>query len=141
MANSFSGPVVVGWQVGVPSGWGTYGLNLALQLADKGIEVGLPFLAQTLDLTEDQEQQLRQAISGHATYAGLASAGNSHHFESPFLRALGDGLDFPSFWSPGRDPRTWASFFSNQLKYHRPIWKRRANSTPSSPDRAGTLEY
>lgn len=52
MPHSFSGSLVIGWQVGVPSGWGTYGLNLALQLTDKGVEVGLPFLAQTLNVTE-----------------------------------------------------------------------------------------
>ena len=88
MANSFSGPVVIGWQVGVPSGWGTYGVNLALQLADKGIEVGLPFLAQTLNLTEDQEQRLRRAIADHAKYTGLGSQGKSHHLSQTVLLLL-----------------------------------------------------
>jgi len=30
MSRSLFGPLVIGGQVGVPSGWGTYGLNLAL---------------------------------------------------------------------------------------------------------------
>lgn len=88
-------PVVVGWQVGVPSGWGTYGLNLAVQLSAKGVEVGLPFLAQTLNVTAEQNELLSQALNDHRRYAGLV--GSERHVPSAFLRALGDGLDFPPF--------------------------------------------
>lgn len=93
-------PVIIGWQVGVPSGWGTYGLNLAVQLSEKGIDVGLPFLAQTLNVTSDQNALLAYALKSHGKYAGLTAA--ERQAPSAFLRALGDGLDFPPFldgWS------------------------------------------
>lgn len=92
--------VVIGWQVGVPSGWGTYGLNLAVQLSEKGIGVGLPFLAQTLNVTSGQNALLAEALKAHSKYAGLSVT--EQHVPSAFLRALGDGLDFPPFlddWS------------------------------------------
>ena len=40
MAGDFA-QVGIGWEVGVPSGWGTYGVNLAVELARKGIEPAL----------------------------------------------------------------------------------------------------
>ena len=102
MSRIFLSPVVIGWQVGVPSGWGTYGLNLAFQLASKGVEVGLPFLAQTLNATKEQDVVLKSALEQHPHFAGLIAQDARHVLTSPFLRALGDGLDFPPFldsWS------------------------------------------
>ncbi len=97
MPPSISGPVVIGWQVDVASGWGTYGLNLALQLASKGVEIGLPFLAQTLNVTEEQERLLKGPLSDHKRFADMAKHSDRVAIDSPFLRALGDGLDFPPF--------------------------------------------
>jgi glycosyltransferase involved in cell wall biosynthesis len=99
-SRSLSGPVVIGWQVGVPSGWGTYGLNLALQLAEKGVDVGLPFLAQTLNVTPEQDALLQPALAQHEHFAGLPRQKGGEALQSPFLRALGDGLDFPPFLDP-----------------------------------------
>lgn len=93
---------MIGWQVGVPSGWGTYGLNLTLQLIGKDVDVGLPFLAQTLNVTPDQDAKLQSALSNHDRFAQLPSQDGGTRLNSPFLRALGDGLDFPPFldaWS------------------------------------------
>lgn len=93
-------PIVVGWQVGVASGWGTYGVNLAVQLRAKGFDVGLPFLSQTLNITAEQNALLEPALRAHKRYASLPT--DERHLSSAFLRALGDGLDFPPFlddWS------------------------------------------
>jgi len=90
-------PVVIGWQVGVPSGWGTYGLNLAVQLTAKGIEIGLPFLADTLTVTPAQNDLLRPALENHPDFAALARSSNDKTVNSVFLRSLGDGFDFPPF--------------------------------------------
>lgn len=88
-------PIVIGWQVGVPSGWGTYGLNLAVQLCQKNVDVGLPFLAQTLNVTAEQQAVLQAPLQSHNHYAALSTA--DRKLPSAFLRALGDGLDFPPF--------------------------------------------
>lgn len=40
MSDGFS-KVGIGWQIAVPSGWGTYGTNLRLALARRGIEPAL----------------------------------------------------------------------------------------------------
>jgi len=97
VASSVAAPVMIGWQVGVPSGWGTYGLNLAAQLTAKGIETALPFLAETLTVTGEQNAILASALERHAEYAALARSSNDKIIDSVFLRALGDGLDFPPF--------------------------------------------
>ncbi len=97
MSGAVAAPVMIGWQVGVPSGWGTYGLNLAVQLTQKGIEPALPFLAETLTLTAEQNTILAPVLDCHPEYAALARGCNDKTVESVFLRALGDGLDFPPF--------------------------------------------
>lgn len=95
-----STPILIGWQVGVPSGWGTYGLNLATQLVSKGVDIGLPFLANTLNVTEEQGALLKPALDSHGQFATLSTNGSSGRLSSTFLRALGDGLDFPPFLDP-----------------------------------------
>lgn len=100
MPPAVSEPIVIGWQVGVPSGWGTYGLNLAVQLGAKKVGVGLPFLAQTLNVMPEQNAVLQSALESHKHYAVLSEG--ERKLTSAFLRALGDGLDFPPFlddWS------------------------------------------
>ena len=106
MTSLFPGPIVIGWQVGIASGWGTYGLNLASQLALKGYEVGLPFLAPTLKVTENQGRTLKAALANHKQYVSKMRGSGGLHLRSPFLRAMGDGLDFPPFldaWSGSPD--------------------------------------
>lgn len=100
MSETVSAPIVIGWQVGVPSGWGTYGLNLAVQLCTKGIDVGLPFLAQTLNVTSEQNALLKPALGAHRDYQALSNEETGRQLSSTFLRALGDGLDFPPFLDP-----------------------------------------
>lgn len=102
MSQKVSAPIIIGWQVGVPSGWGTYGLNLAVQLCAKGVEIGLPFLANTINVTADQQSIIQPALDGHARYASFGKGDPHKRLNSTFLRALGDGLDFPPFlddWS------------------------------------------
>lgn len=106
MKEPISQPVVIGWQVGVPSGWGTYGLNLALQLAQKGVDVGLPFLAKTLNLSDTQSDLLASAIVNREYFRNTEGKIEGQPVSGIFLRALGDGLDFPPFldgWSADTD--------------------------------------
>ncbi len=102
MKGPISQPVMIGWQVGVPSGWGTYGLNLALQLGEKGVDIGLPFLAKTINLTGTQPNVLAAAIANRERFRNTDGKIEGQAVAGIFLRALGDGLDFPPFleaWS------------------------------------------
>jgi glycosyltransferase involved in cell wall biosynthesis len=85
--------VGIGWQVGVPSGWGTYGVNLALQLVARGITPVLPFLASHPAVTPFQAAPLAEALAAHATWARRFEDDPVLNF--PFLHALGDKLDHP----------------------------------------------
>jgi glycosyltransferase involved in cell wall biosynthesis len=106
MKGPISQPVVIGWQVGVPSGWGTYGLNLALQLSEKDVDTGLPFLAKTLNLSGKQSDLLAPVIVNRERFRNAAGKIEGQAVAGIFLRALGDGLDFPPFleaWSADLD--------------------------------------
>jgi glycosyltransferase involved in cell wall biosynthesis len=84
----------IGWQVGVPSGWGTYGVNLAVQLARKAVTPVLPFLEEGADLTPEQAAILAGPIKDHPRWADLASRPAA--FDFPLLYALGDVLELPN---------------------------------------------
>lgn len=84
----------IGWQVGVPSGWGTYGANLAVELVKRGIAPELFFLAAPLALTSGQTQALADPLDRHAAWRAARAKGDVH-VDFPILHALGDKLDFP----------------------------------------------
>ena len=73
----------IGWEIGLPSGWGMYGLNLALDLRRRGIDPALFFVADTLRRLPPPALQAAVGMAWPATV------------DFPFLQALGDRLDFP----------------------------------------------
>lgn len=84
----------IGWQVGVASGWGTYGTNLAVELAARGVRPALFFVADPLNLTPAQAAQLADPLSRHAQWREARRKGEVK-VDFPILHALGDKLDFP----------------------------------------------
>src|SRR5687768_13802494 len=84
----------IGWQVGVASGWGTYGTNLAVELVGRGIEPVLFFVADPLTLTPAQAAAVAEPLARHASWRAARAKGDvTAGF--PILHALGDKLDFP----------------------------------------------
>ena len=86
--------VGIGWQIGVPSGWGTYGLNLAFELARSGHIPEIFFTVPRPTLTEHQSQvlvpYLKRQPANHAAFRA-----GPLHVPGPMLHALGDKLEFP----------------------------------------------
>src|SRR5690349_19197863 len=82
----------IAWQVGVPSGWGTYGVNLAVQLARKGFTPTLFFLDQQTTLTQEQAEILAGPLAERDKWAAAAREPAEYPF--PILHALGDQLEF-----------------------------------------------
>lgn len=89
--------LALGWQVGVPSGWGTYGINLAVQLVRKGIEPIIPYSVLSPTLTEAQIATLAPAFEAFPHWSAVAQAGGDVPF--PVLHALGDKLDWPESYA------------------------------------------
>lgn len=85
----------IGWQVGVPSGWGTYGTNLAVELVRRGIRPALFFVADPLRMRADHEALLAEPLARHGDWARARRAGPVRT-DFPILHALGDRLDWPS---------------------------------------------
>lgn len=87
--------LVIDWQAGTQSGWGVYGLNLALHAIRSGR--AFPVLLSTPDLTgvtSLQQRLLKEALEGHRQVAEFAAlhGDKSLEIEHPVLRALGNGL-------------------------------------------------
>ena len=103
----------IAWQVGLPSGWGTYGVNLAVELAKRGLEPELFFRATDLTLTPEQNALLQPAFSrlpgNSAAFRNKTAA-----FDYPMLHALGDKLDLPDVLAPLRgSPDVGLVFFES----------------------------
>jgi glycosyltransferase involved in cell wall biosynthesis len=91
----------IGWQLGVPSGWGTYGVNLALELVARGIEPELFFKSADLALSSAAMERLSPALARQPdNIAAFKSQGG--RFDYPILHALGDKLAQPPFMQPLR---------------------------------------
>ncbi len=84
----------IGWQIGVPSGWGTYGVNLAVELVRRKIAPELFFLARSLALTPAQQQALSVPLAKQPEWFAAYQRG-AVDLDFPMLHALGDHLDFP----------------------------------------------
>lgn len=84
----------IGWQVGVASGWGTYGTNLAVELVGRGIDPALFFIADPLTLTPVQAAALKEPLAAYPAWRAARAKGEVHT-GFPILHALGDRLDFP----------------------------------------------
>jgi glycosyltransferase involved in cell wall biosynthesis len=104
--------VGIGWSVGAPTGWGTYGTNLAVELTRMGISPVLFMLAQNLNLSPEQAMLLTPAISQSARWRALTKDGPQLDF--PLLLSLNDGLEFfdPLSGSRGR-PMVGIPFFES----------------------------
>jgi len=92
MAGVFS-QVGIGWTVGVPSGWGTYGANLAVELMRQGIEPALFLLHQQAKLPREQAELLRPALFKRREWHARSARGGLK-LDFPMLLSLGDKLDF-----------------------------------------------
>ncbi len=84
----------IGWQIGVPSGWGTYGVNLAVELTRRKIAPELFFLARSLTLTAAQQQALSAPLAKQPEWFAAYQRG-AVDLDFPMLHALGDQIDFP----------------------------------------------
>jgi glycosyltransferase involved in cell wall biosynthesis len=85
--------VGIGWQIGVPSGWGTYGVNLAVELAKRDIEPALFLLAAKLKLTEPQIALMRPLVAKQREWYAAAAAGGLQ-LDFPMLHPMSDGFQF-----------------------------------------------
>ena len=114
MAESFS-KVGIGWQVGVPSGWGTYGVNLAVELAKRGIEPALFLLSAHLKLTQPQIELLRPLVAKHKDWYAAATAGGLK-LDFPMLHPMGDGFGFHDVLNGVRGrPNVGVPFFESAV--------------------------
>lgn len=88
----------IAWEIGVESGWGTYGLNLALQAARKGVFPEMYFVSPRLALDPLRQTLLQPALKQGQFLRRLWETQNSQlDGRGPVLHALGDGLLFPEF--------------------------------------------
>ncbi len=107
--------VGIGWTVGVPSGWGTYGANLAYELARRGIEPAIFMLSPELRMTKMQLDTLRPAILRLGEWSGAAKAGGLK-VDFPLLLALNDDLSFFDLLSGARGhPMVGVPFFESAV--------------------------
>jgi glycosyltransferase involved in cell wall biosynthesis len=103
----------IGWTVGLKSGWGTYGLNLAVQCALKGVKPAILTLAPEPAVTEAQAAVLQPALAEYPKWNEVFSRG-SGDLNFPLLHALGDKLDFPPTGYKGR-PDIGVVFFETAV--------------------------
>lgn len=85
--------LVLDWPIGGGTGWGTFGLNLALELARRGIRP-LLFLPPATDLHPLHRHRLRRPIAEQRELAAALTGAGSATIEcdEPVLRALGNGF-------------------------------------------------
>jgi glycosyltransferase involved in cell wall biosynthesis len=84
----------IGWQVGVPSGWGVYGVNLALELAKRNLTPEIYLVQSQIALTEAQAALLAPHLARQPkNFEAFRS--DTVAFSGPMLRCMGDQLDLP----------------------------------------------
>lgn len=107
--------VGIGWPVGQPCGWGTYGANLVYELAKRGIEPAIFMLSPELRMTKAQLDTLRPAILKLAEWSGAAKAGGLK-LDFPLLLGLADDLAFFDLLSGARGrPMAGVPFFESAV--------------------------
>jgi glycosyltransferase involved in cell wall biosynthesis len=84
----------IGWQIGVPSGWGVYGVNLALELSRLGVAPEIFFSQPQIALTAEQAARLGPHLLRQPANFAQFKVGPVK-LEAPMLHALGDKLDLP----------------------------------------------
>ncbi len=106
----------IGWHLGVPSGWGTYGTNLSLQLAQKGIEPALLFTSKRPALTKEQADVLLPYLERNRSTYGPEVQEGAGIFDFPILHALSDMLDhFPDHTRIKGKPEFGVVFFESAV--------------------------
>jgi glycosyltransferase involved in cell wall biosynthesis len=81
----------IGWEIGVLSGWGMYGLNLSLDLVRRGIAPALFFVNR--DFAAAPPPALTHAVAQSRRWSAAFQAGPVA-LPFPMLHALGDRLEF-----------------------------------------------
>ena len=88
--------VGIGWAVGMPTGWGTYGSCLAIELARLGIEPAIFILDPEIRLPVAHLELLKPAILKITSWREAASRGGMV-LDFPMLIALGNKLEFADY--------------------------------------------
>ncbi len=108
--------VCIGWQVGSPSGWGVYGLNLAVQAARLGVQPD--FLVVTADppLTPLQIRLLEPAFRRYPALRAALKAEQAIAYRGPVIHGLADDLtQAPALRRVKGSVEIGAVFFENGL--------------------------
>lgn len=112
MSDSFS-KVGIGWQIAVASGWGTYGTNLTLALARRGIEPALFLIASQLRVTQPQVEVLRPLVQKQKEWYSAAQSGDLV-LDFPLLHPMADGFKFHNVLKGARGrPNVGIPFFES----------------------------
>jgi glycosyltransferase involved in cell wall biosynthesis len=99
----------------MPSGWGTYGSNLAYELARRGIEPAIFMVSPELRMTKAQLDTLRPAIEKLGAWNAAAKAGGLK-LDFPLLLALNDDLSYFDLLSGARgQPTVGVPFFESAV--------------------------
>ncbi|MCF8481687.1 MAG: glycosyltransferase family 4 protein [Rhodospirillum sp.] len=106
----------IGWQVGVPSGWGTYGLNLCVHLERLGHRAVPLSLAHDLSLDPLTERLLAPTLREHMFADKLRVLHGALDLPHPVLHGLGDGLEVSDFSDANRGaPDIGVVFFESAV--------------------------
>ncbi|MGB0695478.1 MAG: glycosyltransferase family 4 protein [Rhodospirillaceae bacterium] len=84
----------IGWQVGLPSGWGTYGMNLTLRLVTQGHQPVPLSLAQQVSVTPLELRLLERPIQAFRMTQKLMELHGRLDLPHCVLHGLGDQLLF-----------------------------------------------
>ena len=95
MAGNFS-QAGIGWDVGMPSGWGTYGTNLAYEFARQQVEPALFMVHEDIKLTPQQLTVLKPALEQSKKWFEVGRRGGET-LDFPLLVGLNDGMKFHDF--------------------------------------------
>ena len=99
----------------MPSGWGTYGANLALELARKGIEPAIFLLSPELRMPKGQLEVLRPAILKVGDW-NAASRKGGLKLDFPMLLALNNDLSYLDYLTGlSGAPNVGVAFFESAL--------------------------
>lgn len=86
--------LAINWKIGLPTGWGVYGINLAVELVRKKVTPVILESNSELDITALMWRLLQQPLQEYRTLGPSVERGQ--RLECPVLQPLGDRLEFPS---------------------------------------------
>jgi glycosyltransferase involved in cell wall biosynthesis len=89
--------IAIAWEVGVESGWGTYGMNLAIETQRRGVKPELYFVSSSLTLDPLRRRLIAQPLARASLNRRLLDLQGNVESRGPVLHALGDDLDIPSY--------------------------------------------